>query len=41
MRIHRSFIVTFNKITEFTHEFVEINNKELHIWKFSLDHFFN
>ena len=33
MRIHRSFIVSLNKIKSFTHEIVEIGKKELPIGK--------
>jgi two-component system, LytTR family, response regulator len=33
MRIHRSFIISLNKIKSFTHEIVEIGNKELPIGK--------
>ena len=39
VRIHRSFIVPINKIKSYTHEFVEINKKELPIGKFYLNHF--
>ena len=31
LRIHRSFIVSINKIESFTNEFVEINNKAIPI----------
>lgn len=33
MRIHRSFIISLNKIKSFTHEIIEIGNKELPIGK--------
>ncbi|WP_228850703.1 LytR/AlgR family response regulator transcription factor [Aegicerativicinus sediminis] len=39
VRIHRSFIVSINKIKSYTHELVEINKKELPIGKFYLNHF--
>jgi len=31
LRIHRSYIVSINKIESFTHEFVEINKKAIPI----------
>lgn len=39
IRIHRSFIVSLNKINSFTHETVEIGKKELPIGKFYLNSF--
>ena len=39
IRIHRSFIVSVNKIKSFTHELVEISDKELPIGKFYLNSF--
>lgn len=39
VRIHRSFIVSINKIKSYTHEIVEIGKKELPIGKFYLNHF--
>jgi DNA-binding LytR/AlgR family response regulator len=33
IRIHRSYIVSFNKISCFTHETVEVGNKELPVGK--------
>ncbi len=39
IRIHRSYIVSLNKITSFTHETVEIGTKELPIGKFYLNNF--
>ena len=39
VRIHRSFIVSLKKIKSFTHETVEIGNKELPIGKFYLNSF--
>ncbi len=39
VRIHRSFIVSINKIKSYTHELVEINKKELPIGKFYLEQF--
>ncbi len=39
VRIHRSFIVSINKIKSFTHETVEIGNKELPIGRYYLNSF--
>ncbi len=39
IRIHRSFIVSLKKINSFTHETVEIGNKDLPIGKFYLNSF--
>ena len=39
IRIHRSYIVSIKKINSFTHETVEIGNKELPIGKFYLNSF--
>jgi DNA-binding LytR/AlgR family response regulator len=39
IRIHRSYIVSIRKIDSFTHETVEIGNKELPIGKFYLNSF--
>ena len=39
IRIHRSYIVSIKKINSFTHEIVEIGNKELPIGKFYLNSF--
>ena len=39
LRIHRSYIVSLNKIDSFTHETVEIGNKELPIGKYYLNSF--
>ena len=39
IRIHRSYIVSLNKIDSFTHETVEIGKKELPIGKFYLNSF--
>ena len=39
IRIHRSYIVSVKKINSFTHETVEIGNKELPIGKFYLNSF--
>ena len=39
IRIHRSYIVSIKKIHSFTHETVEIGNKELPIGKYYLNNF--
>ena len=39
--IQRAFIVPTNKIKLFIHELVEIDNKELALGKFYLNHFLN
>ncbi|MGI8583327.1 MAG: LytR/AlgR family response regulator transcription factor [Chitinophagaceae bacterium] len=39
IRIHRSFIVSVKKISSFTHDRIEIGNKELPIGKFYLNSF--
>jgi two-component system, LytTR family, response regulator len=39
IRIHRSYIVSLKKINSFTHETVEIGNKELPIGKYYLNSF--
>ena len=39
IRIHRSYIVSIKKINSFTHETVEVGNKELPIGKFYLNSF--